>query len=676
MTFKAFRNGVQQSIPSLSRNNIFRVNKWSRIEEAICFLNNAEESHQENVLKEQIHSMKPTKVGEKRYSPETLIRAFEYYSTSRCLYERIRKDYKLPSVNTLTNLTSKVNNTSDKAFIKEVFSNLPDERQKQCVILVDKIFFKKMASYHAAQLFGKAKNKDGELATAALGIMVKCLFGGPTFLFKMVPVQGLDAKFLYDQVIDTIDLIKSVGGEPTALVFDGNRTNQKLVKKFDTVENKPWLSKDGLYLLFDYVHLMKNIRNSWLTQSVGELQFERNKKLSTAKWSHLVDLFKLEQAATVNDRGVRGIYSKLNEISVNPKPVERQKVATCLRVFSEETIAALRTHSEMKSDEVEGTAVFLEKVVKMWKILNVRSKGKDVRRNDPLVAPIESPDDPRLKYLLDIADMFLSMGKKEKGKRKKELTRDTAKCLHHTLNGIVELCKMQLETTHSFVLLGDYSNDPIEGAFGKLRQGSGGTYFLNVQQVMEKLDIAKTRLLLKLNADVSNFNVDVGHECDLCKFLMDDKSSETFDHLLFLEDEIDEGTKMSLVHMAGYVTRKDPEKSEEELFTTTTFYYQKYGKFTESLDRGGLNIPTDNACQWTFFCFVMFQCVKDKVCRKSLANIFMIINDMHTFNMERRHGIILANIFFKNYAIELTPRSTKEPKLKVLKLSESKKING
>ena len=72
----------------------------------------------------------------------------------------------------------------------------------------------------------------------------------------------------------------------------------------------------------------------------------------------------------------------------------------------------------------------------------------------------------------------------------------------------------------------------------------------------------------------------------------------------------------------------------------------------------------------------MFQCVKDKVCRKSLANIFMIINDMHTFNMERRHGIILANIFFKNYAIELTPRSTKEPKLKVLKLSESKKING
>ena len=45
-------------------------------------------------------------------------------------------------------------------------------------------------------------------------------------------------------------------------------------------------------------------------------------------------------------------------------------------------------------------------------------------------------------------------------------------------------------------------------------------------------------------------------------------------------------TKMTLVHVAGYVTRKDPAPSEEELFDVTTFYYKEFGGYTSSLDRG------------------------------------------------------------------------------------------
>ena len=81
------------------------------------------------------------------------------------------------------------------------------------------------------------------------------------------------------------------------------------------------------------------------------------------------------------------------------------------------------------------------------------------------------------------------------------------------------------------------------------------------------------------------------------------------------------------------------------------------------------NVPTDKACQWTFFCFIIFNSIKDKVCRKSLANIMMMISDAHAFEMNRSHANILSNIFFKNYCIEVTPRSSKEPKKKVLKFS-------
>ena len=83
---------------------------------------------------------------------------------------------------------------------------------------------------------------------------------------------------------------------------------------------------------------------------------------------------------------------------------------------------------------------------------------------------------------------------------------------------------------------------------------------------------------------------------------------------------------MSLIHIAGYVTRNDKKRNDYVLLDQTAFYYQKYGQFSKFLDSGGFKIPTDNSCQWTFFCFVTFQVVKDHVCRKNLSSIFMIIS--------------------------------------------------
>ena len=77
---------------------------------------------------------------------------------------------------------------------------------------------------------------------------------------------------------------------------------------------------------------------------------------------------------------------------------------------------------------------------------------------------------------------------------------------------------------------------------------------------------------------------------------MDETITQTFDNLPKLEDKICRETKMSLVHMAGYVSRKDDELTEEELLNATTFYYDEFGEYTKKLDRGGLNVPTDNIC--------------------------------------------------------------------------------
>ena len=102
--------------------------------------------------------------------------------------------------------------------------------------------------------------------------------------------------------------------------------------------------------------------------------------------------------------------SKLDEVSVYPKPIERQKVSTCLKVFSDETINGLLTHPGMKGVEGrEDTAEFLRLVVKFFKIMNVKSEYVGERHNDDRELPIYDDLDERLDYLCTFGKMALKM---------------------------------------------------------------------------------------------------------------------------------------------------------------------------------------------------------------------------------------------------------------------------
>ena len=580
----------------------------------------------------------------------------------RCLYQKLRQDYQLPSVKTLTRITSKVAKLDESAFSTAVFDSL-EERQKLCVILQDEVYVKKMMLYHGGCVFGRSVDNPECLAKTVLGIMVSCLFGGPNFLTKLLPISRLNSNFLHEQIQLSLDAVSKAGGSVKAIICDGNRSNQAFFKLFQCIPGSPWQTQEGVYLLFDYVHLLKNIRNNWLTEATGELTFTDNGVQRTARWKHLVDIYKLEDGSTVK-------LSDLNEVSVYPKPIERQKVSTCLRVFSEKTHQTLLNHPGMEqTPQLKDTAAFILKVINWWKIINVRSKSMDVRFNDPLRAVISDPEDKRLETLLEFGDMALNMAGRQ-GKRQKQFTRDTAQGISHTCKGLVSLSRHLLSISHEYVMLGQFSTDPLEKEFSKLRQGSGGTYFINVQQIVEKTRIDKAKLLLTLGADTGA--EDPGHKCSDCAFVLssDEKACETVDCLVDLEASVPAETKAALVYIAGYVTRHDGEIDEERLLHRTTFYHQKYGGYTDALDRGGLNIPSDSACQWAIYCCMVFGVVKDRVCRSSFVNIAMALSDMYEFEMEVRHARVLANIFLKNFCLAATPRSTKEPSLKRLKLSD------
>ena len=78
--------------------------------------------------------------------------------------------------------------------------------------------------------------------------------------------------------------------------------------------------------MFDYVHLINNMRNLWITEKNCEQEFRDGNVVLIAAWKHLRDLYKSESGSLLK-------MSKLDEVSVYPKAIERQRVSLCLNVF-------------------------------------------------------------------------------------------------------------------------------------------------------------------------------------------------------------------------------------------------------------------------------------------------------------------------------------------------------
>ena len=148
-----------------------------------------------------------------------------------------------------------------------------------------------------------------------------------------------------------------------------------------TVPNKPWLCEDGTIVMFDPVHLIKNLRNLWYTDKMGELKFNDNGKDRIAKWELLRKTRETEKNNLVR-------LSDLTDVATEPKPIERQRVETALKVFSENTAAAIATNPQLT--DTEDTVIFIRKVLKFWKIFNVRTEGLDRRFNNPAVESFSS----------------------------------------------------------------------------------------------------------------------------------------------------------------------------------------------------------------------------------------------------------------------------------------------
>ena len=129
-------------------------------------------------------------------------------------------------------------------------------------------------------------------------------------------------------------------------------------------------------------HMLKNIRNNWTTGKTRTPEFTNpvSGRVVLAKCSGL----KKQCYEEVNNSDYQTLF---------PNNFEKHKMSLVLNVSNENNIAAL------KKRKFYDTATFIERIMQMWHILNVKSPNEGKNLNDPNSYPIENPNDERLIFL-------------------------------------------------------------------------------------------------------------------------------------------------------------------------------------------------------------------------------------------------------------------------------------
>ena len=136
-----------------------------------------------------------------------------------------------------------------------------------------------------------------------------------------------------------------------------------------------------LFFIFDFVHILKTIRNNWLNlkdynRTFVFPKFEDFSVQSTASFQDIRLLYKSDQHCVVK------LAPRLTAKSCYPSNFERQNVNLALKIFDESTVGALTVFANSRSTIKSNTAEFISHILNIWKIFNVNVPNKDIRLND------------------------------------------------------------------------------------------------------------------------------------------------------------------------------------------------------------------------------------------------------------------------------------------------------
>lgn len=226
-------------------------------------------------------------------------------------------------------------------------------------------------AYSGGVLNGMAKNDPDSKATSMLCVMMKCLHGGPSVMVSVIPVHKLTALYQFTVVKEAAAIVEMSGGIVLGSMTDNHKINQQYCKLFNRITEcqaiHPLDDQRVWYLLFDTVHLLKCLRNNWITEKCQKLSLDNK---TVGSFSDVKNLYQAEKDNILKS-------TPLSFAAICPSRLQLQNVQHVLRIFNEKVVAALKLQGAFE------TATFIQQILDWWNTVNVSAKGQDVRLRDP-----------------------------------------------------------------------------------------------------------------------------------------------------------------------------------------------------------------------------------------------------------------------------------------------------
>ena len=116
-------------------------------------------------------------------------------------------------------------------------------------------------------------------------------------------------------LLEATHVVNNAGGRTISFICDNCPTNQGVYSKFGgpckvCIETLC----HHVYLVYDYVHIFKNIRNNSITVPNQKLSFTKDGVEYIAAWSDIIALYDKDCQTTIR-------LKKLTHTSVYPKPL-------------------------------------------------------------------------------------------------------------------------------------------------------------------------------------------------------------------------------------------------------------------------------------------------------------------------------------------------------------------
>ena len=439
----------------------------------------------------------------RKYDIETLIVALKCQLISPIGYKFLQSldCLSLPHHSTLNRLYS--NFGLDIEFINYLKQSTKEFNnwERNVIIQMDEIHVKSTFTYKGGRILGTSVNPN-DPAKTVFAFMVSSLSRKWSTIVRLLPCTNSSATELLPTIKSVIEDVESCGLFVQVLCTDNYPMNVNIFKLFspthalDPIVPHPNDPKRPLFLLFDFVHIIKSVRNNWLNQK------DYNK---TFIYPNFED-FSITNSAILEDvrllykddqHSVAKLAPKLTSKSCWPSTFERQNVNLALRIFDDSTAAALNlVHLSRQISTNSQTADFISTICKVWKIFNVNTPNKGILLKDDFSKPISS-NDPRFSFLERVikwAECWKALPSKN-GK----LSSQTFSSLRHSCIALSLIVNHLTQNCGFLYVLSSFlQNDPLEHHFGIYRMMSGAQYHVSFCQILESERRLKLSSILKL----------------------------------------------------------------------------------------------------------------------------------------------------------------------------------